>query len=306
MDYQVFHDESQVNGFWHGMLLVPTLKKQAILECLLEARKNTNYDAPLGIKKIAKDGGNIYLCAQSWLTIALASLRTSSKNQAFPYFSGRRSLGYRRYHKDYQLAPINLTGAKFVLFCERDSFAKMHGHSDHASKFETTFRMGLKGGIHFLGEDENPISIRRLHFDGHEHHKRHLDHQRIATRLTSLREYCEIDKRHDLIDDRSSNHQKTNSQDFGDCQFLQLTDLLIGAFRNLLRPSNPVHEKLGRHTVKGLLDRYYQGYARMRNSRWFRSFCISQCYLENDAWKFDTVEYLSNEQPLQMSLPFFS
>ena len=30
-------------------------------------------------------------------------------------------------------------------------------------------------------------------------------------------------------------------------------------------------------------------YARMKNSRWFGGFCISECYVENDQWQFNDL-----------------
>jgi hypothetical protein len=32
MDYELYHDESKVDGFWHAMLLVPIEKKQVLFQ----------------------------------------------------------------------------------------------------------------------------------------------------------------------------------------------------------------------------------------------------------------------------------
>ena len=50
MDYELYHDESQVGAFWHGMLLVPQARKTLLLESLNRARSNTRYFDPIGIK----------------------------------------------------------------------------------------------------------------------------------------------------------------------------------------------------------------------------------------------------------------
>jgi len=50
-----------------------------------------------------------------------------------------------------------------------------------------------------------------------------------------------------------------------------------------------IHVELAR-PVKNLVDRFQQGYPRMRNSRWFNSFVLSQCYLEDGKWQFEGIE----------------
>ncbi|MBE3139297.1 MAG: hypothetical protein IMZ53_01815 [Thermoplasmata archaeon] len=298
MKYELYHDESLEGGYWHGMLLVPVIQKEQLVASLGEARKNVGYYDPIGIKKV-KEHGRIYDCADSWIQIGIAFLRSQAKGQRYPIFLGRREKGKRV----YTFFPANCVGAKFILFCERDKHQQMDQHPDHASKIETTFRMGLKGGLHYLGSEEEPIHIERMHFDGHEHHRRHLDRTRIVGRLSGLREYCSIASIDDLIDDRSSNHRKSDSQDYKDCQLLQLTDLLIGCSRTLLGQSTrEFHSQLAR-PVRAILQRYREGYARMQNSRWRNSFCISRCFLDSGQWSFETIEY-GESNTLQMALSF--
>ena len=143
-----------------------------------------------------------------------------------------------------------------------------------------------------------------MHFDGYEHYARHIDKSRIVGRLHGLRKYCSISERDDLIDDRSSDHRKINAQDYDDCQLLQLTDLLIGSFRTVLgEKTRDIHSKLA-YPIKQMVVRYRKGYARMRNSRWFDSFCMSQCHLDDGSWKFETIEYVGSldEKPRQQAL----
>jgi hypothetical protein len=40
----------------------------------------------------------------------------------------------------------------------------------------------------------------------------------------------------------------------------------------------------------------------MQNSRWRNAFCISQCYLEADQWRFETIDYEKADN--QPKLPF--
>jgi hypothetical protein len=159
--------------------------------------------------------------------------------------------------------------------------------------------------LHFLGSDESPISITKIHFDGHEHYQREIDKERIVNRIYGLREYCHIADCPDLIDQRRSDHNDPQGQDYEDCQFLQLTDILIGCFRTALGfRTRDIHFLLSLPIKKWLLSRYNKGYARMKHSRWFNSFVLSQCYLNsNGEWKFERVERKSNEEE-QLALPF--
>jgi hypothetical protein len=47
MDYELYHDESQEAGYWHGILLVPGHE---------EARDNTGYYHPFSLKKVRNPG----------------------------------------------------------------------------------------------------------------------------------------------------------------------------------------------------------------------------------------------------------
>jgi hypothetical protein len=44
-----------------------------------------------------------------------------------------------------------------------------------------------------------------------------------------------------------------------------------------------------------LSQKLFKGYARMKNSRWFNSICISQCFLADGKWQFETIEQRSHE-----------
>ena len=288
MDYELYHDESLEGGYWHGMLLVPAWNKKDFSDLLATARANTRYFDKVGIKKVDRKG-LIYNCATAWTQIGVACLRSSTKGRAEPVFLGRQEKGKLQYES------VRSCGLKFILFRERDAHKGLSSHTDHASKIETTFRFGIKGGLHFLGSDENPIHITRIHFDGHQHHQRHIDTDRIIRKIGSLRPYCTISRRQDLIDDRQSDHKKRECQDYEDCQFLQLTDLLIGCFRTSLGyKTRTIHTELAR-PVKNLVDKYSEGYSRMKKSRWANSFMISQCYLENGRWVFEGIQRNQHE-----------
>jgi hypothetical protein len=296
MKYELYHDESKEYGYWHGILLVPVESKPLLLRLLSKARQNVNYVYPLGIKKVKKRG-KIYSAAESWVQIGVAALVSSPKGLPIPISLAKRVKGKPQYELFKELI-----GAKFIAFREKDSLSKMSDRLDYGGKIETTFRMGLKGGLHFLGSEDAPIAIKKMHFDGYEHQNRHIDAVRIVERLYGLRSYCSISDSNDLIDDRPSDHTRHDSQSYDDCQLLQLTDLLIGCFRSILGHSTrPIHKALA-YPVESIVKRYFQGYARMQNSRWRNSFCISQCYLNADGWNFEIIEYKQEDNEQQLTL----
>lgn len=294
LDYELYHDETKEHGYWHGMLLVPTDQKTCFINLLEKAREITDYRDPLGIKRIDRRN-RIFHCAQAWVSIGFAALRSKTKEQPCPIYFGKWGV-----HDIYP----QCSHFKFIVFREPNNFQNLRKFPDYGSKVETTFRFGIKGGVHALGEEENPINIVRLHFDGYEHYKRHLDNDRIIGRLSGLRDYFTIS---DSIDDRSSDHRKPDSQDYIDCQLLRLTDLLIGCFRTALgHGTRPLHSELAL-PMRDYLNKLKYGYKRMQNSRWFKSIWMSQCTLVDDRWKFTSLEIEQDEQYTQLDIlpPFY-
>jgi hypothetical protein len=297
MDYEVYHDESKIGGYWHGILLIPVDKKKEMIEGLLDLRRFFEHEEPIGIKKVGSSG-KVYNFAHSWINYGIASLIQNMKNGAYDFPVIRN----KKLNKIISLN--NAIGAKFILFKESDDHKKLEGYPDYASKIETTFRIGLKGGLHLLGSLENPIKIIKIHFDGNEHYQRNLDKKRIIDRINGLREYCSFDDG-DIIDDRGSNHKLDNSQDYNDCQLLQLTDLLIGAFRTSYGYVTNEKQKCLSFGTDQLIEKYQAGYKRMSNSRWNKGFCMSQCKIISNGWQFSEITYENGyNSKINLTKPF--
>lgn len=191
-------------------------------------------------------------------------------------------------------------GLKLVVFRERDDHKLLASHLDYGAKVETTFRIGFKCGLHSLFDENNPIVVSSLHFDGHEHYQRNIDTNRIIERLKpELRQYCQIEDGI-VVDDRHGKHRQEDAQSKADHEFLQMTDLLIGSFRAVLGVNKSEVQAEVAAPVAGLVKKWNAGAARMKNSRWNRGFCISQCYLENNGWKFD--DFRKKDDPNQSCL----
>ena len=208
MKYDLYHDESRVSGYWHGILLIPDVNRKTLLKYLQKARDATNYDLPLMLKHMRRKS-NKYKCARLWLDIAVASMMQVPKG------SYRVYLGEKKYSRlkhclstSYEIL-LNIEEplyVKFILLRERDDHAKMRDElfRDYGEKVEATFRMGIKGGMHLLFSEEHTACTKSMHFDGYEHHSgRHINKQRIVSRLRmEFRSYCSISG-NCKIDDRN-------------------------------------------------------------------------------------------------------
>lgn len=281
-DYDLYHDESLEGGYWHGMLLVPRAARVQLLTQLRRIRDNTGYSHPIALKGIDKVTGPRFRSAEAWLSLAGTALAQRSKGSGLHFLTGRRDP-----HPETD-SLSSVMGAKFILFRVRDGHKVLTGYADHAAKVETTFRMGLKGGLHLFAEDHRLLRVASLHFDGYEHYQRRVDGNRIVGRMGKLRD--EVAFADDLlIDDRSGNHMKADSQENDDCQLLQLSDLLVSGFRTVQGESKNDAQRRAAFPLKELADRWHAGAARMRNSRWYRGFCISECFIEDDGFRFSDL-----------------
>lgn len=301
MDYEIYHDESKEYGYWHGILLVPTVTKPLIINHLKQVRAYVGYEHPLRFTKI--DAINrVFNCAEAWLDFAIGSMITKFRSKdPHQICTGEKVQGKKQYAIFDNLVKRNSLGVKFILFRDRDQFKNMYDSLDYGSKVETSFRIGVKGGLHYLFSEDNHARIMKIHFDGHEHHGRNIDSERIVDRLKGLRDYCQFIE-NCQIEDGSSDHREEESQKYDDCQLLQLTDLFIGSFRTAFGfwGQGKIQEQgVLAKPVKELVRRYKKGYARMQNSRWCSSFYISESFIENDKWQFQDLEYAESQEKRQ-------
>jgi len=298
MDYEIYHDESKEHGYWHGILLVPTATKPLIINHLIQVRKYVDYQYPLSFKKInAKN--KIFNCAEAWLDFAVGSMITKF-NSKCPYqiFTGEKIRDIKQLSIFDDMVKRNYLGVKFILSRDREQFKNMYDSLDYGGKVEISFRIAFKGGLHYIFSEDNHARIVKIHFDGHRHYDRNIDPERIHNRLKGLRDYCQL-KENCPIDDGSSDHRKDGSQKYNDCQLLQLTDLFVGSFRTafgyLGEGKISAQRKLA-EPVKTLVKRYKEGYARMKNSRWRDSFCVSESFIEDGKWRFQNIEYAESKE----------
>lgn len=294
MIYDLYHDESQESGYWHGMLLVPRTNRAALLSLLATVRQNTGKTEPMTLKGL-HDTGPQFRCVRGWLNIGIHALMQTFKNKRVFVENGIKKRGVEYVPLE---SPIQ---ARFILFRVRDGHYSMENFRDHAAKVETTFWMGLKGGLHLFRNHSSPFAIGSFHFDGYKHYGRHVDAGRILRGLRNLRSGIRIDKSFGF-EDGSSDHRLTESQSYEDCQLLQLTDLLVSGFRTVLaQATNPVQSEVAAGLTQ-LVNKWGRGYAGFRNSRWFGGFSLSECCLSNGNWSFGNIAV--KQASSQVPLPF--
>jgi len=300
MDYDLYHDESKEGGYWHGMLLIPCNKRKSFLNFLKEIRGITKYTHPVCFKGL-NSRGNKFDCNRAWLSLGTNALMQYFKNETTSVLVNEtkkyvKSVGVKTSYREILKIDSDkkIIGAKFILFKDRDNHKKMGDYySDHAAKIETTFSIGLKGGLHWLGDDNNPINIKSIHFDGYEHYRRKINKARVIGRIKGLRDYCSIEEN---IEDATSDHTKGNCQKYEDCQFLQLTDLLVGGFRTILGEEKNLIQGEISFPLRELVNKWKGGYKRMQNSRWYKGFWLSECWIEDGDWKFGDFKISNNKQ----------
>jgi hypothetical protein len=287
--YDIYHDESQEEAYWHGFLFVPRSERKYLLDLLIKSRKGANWGKPISFKEINKRTGNRsprVRLIEPWLSIALASLQ-QQKFLSLPtpfYLCGKPPCYFRSLDR--------LIKCKFVIFKEKDKHKKMFFGLDGLACIETTFRMGIKGGIHRLFNEKEPIIIGNVYIDGDEHYikwfGRHFDVKRSLRRFAAeMKPYVSFIRGAKLIPQRSDHRKIKPTQNTDDSQFLQLCDILLGGVRFHSYCPNSRHIKYKISSpCKVLLERETTNLPRMRQSRFFNAFILGEAWLENNEWQF--------------------
>jgi hypothetical protein len=258
---------------------------------LASVRAFTKHHEPISLKRLDKPTGKVWRTINCWLHIGIAALIQNLKGQRYPILTGqdKQTPGFDLLEK--------VIGARFILFRVRDGLSSLGNYMDYGAKVETTYRMAFKGGLAMFANQGDKLCIRALHFDGHAHYGRGVDLKRILGRIGAPPSGVVLHQ--DLaLDDRSSDHRLPGSQAYDDCQLLQLSDILVGGFRTVLGETTNDAQRQVCNPLLQLSDRWNQGAARMRHSKWCKGFCISEGFIRNGKWEFDIIQRpASNKQP---------
>jgi hypothetical protein len=282
-EYDVYHDESDISGYWHGILLVPRSSRETLLKLLQAVRAFAKHHQPISLKGLDKESGRQWKVVHCWLHAGIAALIQDLKGERYPIFTGR-------YGETPEFALLDrVIGARFILFRIRDSLASLSGGMSYAAKVETTYRMAFKGGLKTFAKQGDGLCIRSLHFDNHEHLGRHVDKSRlislIGERLDGIVFHEAL-----IVDDKSSDHRLPSSQTYDDCQLLQLTDIFVSGFRTVLGIATCNAQLQVCRPLLELSERWNRGPARMRNSKWSNGFYLREGHIKDGQWTFANLE----------------
>lgn len=287
MIYDIYHDESKEDAFWHHFLFIPRETRQVVLDYLKRAKQASGFRGKkLSFKDLQSNPS--FECARSWLSILSAALQQKNKGR-LEYFL----VGKLEYSKTL-LRPVHLyerfpypPRCKTAIFVQSCKHADMIGHFDNLSKIETTFRMGLQGACHYLFDQTSPLEIGNIFLDREMHyyieHKRDFDRDKVLSRLDArLREYCSLSPSCEISGENIVE---------GDRIFLDLADVFLGALRlGVRRPTRRTcntDKERRKHNLCGyiapLVERLAEGDARMRHSRFRRFGTFSSAWIEAES-----------------------
>jgi len=286
MDVDIYHDESKENGYWHGILVVPRESRPALLQSLADARRHTQFNFPIGVKGMKPGKTGKLNCLKAFVSIGVASMIRHGDAE---YITGERFFDGTTMRTQYaQMKPLNV---KFAALRCAQNFENL-ALKDYKKGVETTLRIGIKGLLHYASTVPGfePLCIRSLHMDGHEHYTGRLDEMRILGRLQGeLRSGITIADDARILD-ASGNHLRKGCAAYDDCQLLQMTDTLIGSLRiGLTAPQHLVHRERCTIPVLRVYERALEGWARMKNSRWGMNFSASAMNVPNGEITFEPI-----------------
>lgn len=290
MKYEIYHDESKEDGFWHVFLFVSVDFKAEVLGKLQKARKDFNGN-DLSFKSLRSNAS--FEVAKHFLSIKNATLQQKVKGTIESFSCGKTE--YCKIQKRRTLITSQFSSSpqwRIAVFRQENNHSDMGLHSDDLSKIETTFRMGVQGACHFLFEENSPLEIERIVLDKEDHyqieHNRNFDSQKILNKLNrNFRTYCSLTEQTQI---------SGNNLDSDDHLLLELADIFLGAFRfGFLHENGQLGTRdqkrlLLAQQIKPLIDRSNQGFARMQNSRFrnFGTFSSSKIGTNGD-WNFSDI-----------------
>ena len=294
MIYDIYHDECKEDGYWHGFLFVPRDHRDYLLGLLRRARENAQYQHRLhyvGLGKTAKPHHEKYIAAEAWTSIGCAALQQQKFTKCPPVVLLGKNPHWRT-PPEYQIL-TKLLRCKFVLFRENDKHRNMYEGMNQLQCIETTFRMAIKGGIHRLFSDSQPIQIGNVFIDGDEHYmgiyKRRFSIDRTLQRFAREKRGFVSFVDGPLLIPQNSDHN---------------TRLEVGGFRFHSCFGDRKHPRYDISSqCKELLSHEQANSARMAQSRYFNGFSLQQAWIENDEWNFAPLVTATRSEPfIQASL----
>lgn len=297
MIYDIFHDECKEDGYWHCFIFIPRNKQEILNYLLQRPRIILNYQNPIHFRNIgmnAKANHTKVRLVKSWISILVYSIQ-QQKIEAELYFGHQNRVPkYKKIKGDNEKI-----GARLIIFREKEGHKDMYEDMSITKKIESTFRMGLKGGTHFLFFYEN-VTIGNVYIDYEkEGFEKNFNCNNILDRFKresrgniffeSDSEIIPVDKKEYKLNDRTS-------------EFMQLADVTVGGFRTQkLKMKNFEARFQATKPLKILLEKEVEIKPRMTNSRYYKAFTFSDAWIENEEWMFENI-HIEKEDNTQETL----
>jgi|GEM_PF-1323033 len=308
--YDIYHDESKEEAYWHGFYFVPRTNRDYLLTLLNEARENTNYFSQIHYQKIKRRTkcNNIKaIIINSWTTIGVFSLQQQKIYKIPPFiYMGRIPKKTKPIYKKLE----NLIKCRFAVFKEKDKHQKMFFKDDNLRNIEITFKMALKGALHKLFNNNDYVTIGNIFIDGDEQYigeyGRNINTTEILRRLRlEKREYVNFLDNSKIIPQKSNHLKLRSGQNAENSHLLQLCDILIGGVRfHSYCPNANITKYRISELCKNLLKHDQDNTARMKESRYFNGFLLNEAWIEDDEWKFGQLNVGNYNNSEQLILKF--
>lgn len=179
-------------------------------------------------------------------------------------------------------------GARLAIFRDTNKDNDYQIQITGKRKVEATFRMGLKGALHYLFKYETPI-IDQIYvdYDDYNFHKT-FDETNLWERLKmELRENISYTEASSIIPFSKSEYKL-------DCpisQAMQFVDNILGSFRNVIMQDFEYKARyLVSEKLRELVNKDYTKYARMKESRFFNAYALTDAYIEDEQWTFQPIK----------------
>lgn len=284
--YDLFYDECKEDGYWHAIFFVPKFKYDHLLSYLNEAREDYPFKYRLHFSNIGENEPTDSLRTQltaSYISIGCASLQ----QQKFERYPPKAKIGKRA----RLIKPIK---GKFSVY-------RVLSSAPNENLITETLKSALKGALHFLFDGQQNFEIHRIVFEGES--LQGLNDKKIIMKLSNeVRPYVKILPNNFSF--KTSDHTKTDSkEDFNDSQILQLCDSMLGATRfsalnNLTKNARSITSS----PIQEILSYSEKPFVRMKQSRFFRGFSLSEAKKHRDNWAFSNLKPCPDKEIIQNRL----
>lgn len=296
MEYDIYHDESKEDWYWHCFLFVPKNTREIVLKELKRVRNNIKWKIHFCELNRWDNESRINTC-KSLLSILVSSLQQVDKNKMESFYlktQKKNNFSKEEMRKYWEYWNFK-TSPKFKI----SIFYQENNHEDmwwvdKLTNIETSFRMWLQWAKHFLFNDDNKIIVDWVYLDWFRHYpndsifKRDFNIEKVKLKLKiNSRSYVSFSDDFHIIDWKENEDDKL---------FLEVIDLFIWIVRlKYLSTTNEIDLNDKRlilwDEVKELFNKLNWWSVRMKNSRYNKFWSFSSWRIENDKWVFEEINF---------------